>query len=58
MSALVCPCCRAEAAGAVQAALLVLADHQAVDADRRVAAEVAERALAVLRQSPGEVIEP
>jgi hypothetical protein len=53
MSAL-CHCCRAEASRAAAAALEVLADRRASEVDRRVAGDVASRALAVLVLPPGE----
>jgi hypothetical protein len=46
--------CRAEAARAASAALDVLADHQAGDDERRVAGDVATRALEVLVLPPGD----
>jgi len=57
MSAL-CPECRAEAERAARAALDVLADHRASDAERRVAGDVATRALNTLRLPPGDVVVP
>ncbi len=52
-----CPDCRAEAACAARAALDLLADHRTNDTDRRVAGEVAMRALEVLQMRPGERVQ-
>lgn len=54
MPPMVCLECRQVAANAARAALDVLADHRASATDRRVAGEVATRALETLQTRPGD----
>jgi hypothetical protein len=53
MTDTLCPECRNQLVGVARAALSVLADEQADDAQRRVAGDVAAETIRTLRLPPG-----